>query len=252
MIKKILKYLLIIIFWLTVWQISATVMSNELLFPTPIAVIKRFFELLSTADFYKTVGTSVIRITLGIAIAVVLGIVIATVTSAVPLLHDLLLPIMTVIKSTPVASFIILLLLWMGRDVMPAVISTFIVLPVVWTGVESGIHETDRALLEMSRAYGMKGAARVRYIYAPSVKPYFISSLRSSLGMAWKAGIAAEVLALPVISIGKHIFESKLYLETVDLFAWTLAVIVISLVIEQIFVLAVDRIGRKKTGGESV
>jgi NitT/TauT family transport system permease protein len=54
--------------------------------------------------------------------------------------------------------------------------------------------------------------------------------------MAWKAGIAAEVLLQPLVSIGKMIFEAKYTLETVDLFAWTVIVVVLSVLIEKAMV----------------
>ena len=66
--------------------------------------------------------------------------------------------------------------------------------------------------------------------------------------MGWKAGIAAEVLTVPPLSIGKNIFEAKLYLETTELFAWTLTVILLSLVIERILLRLVGHIGQKGGG----
>lgn len=250
MIKKALKYLFVALFWLGLWQLVSMLIGKELLFPSPIAVAKRLLTLMSTSAFYLTVGHSLLRILVGLIIATVVGILLAMLTSAVPFLHDLLSPIMTVIKSTPVASFIVLLLLWVGRDIMPALISVLIILPVIWVNVETGIAQTDKSLLEMAKAYDMSLSARVRYIYLPSALPYFLSGLKSSLGMAWKAGIAAEVLALPVISIGKHIYEAKLYLETVDLFAWTAAVVIISLIIEKIFVFPIKRLSERLGGAK--
>ena len=123
-------------------------------------------------------------------------------------------------------------------------------LPVVWSNVESGIISTDKALLEMADTYKMTKLAKLRHVYAPSALPYFTASLRSSLGMSWKAGIAAEALILPTISIGKMIFQSKYNLETVDLFAWTVVVIILSVVIEKLMVNLLDRISRGKKGSE--
>ena len=62
--------------------------------------------------------------------------------------------------------------------------------------------------------------------------PHFRSACRAALGMAWKAGIAAEIISMPRGVIGTMIGESKLYIETVDTFAWTLTVILLSLAIE--------------------
>jgi NitT/TauT family transport system permease protein len=153
------------------------------------------------------------------------------------LAREFFAPLLAVIKSTPVASFIILMVLWVSRDLTPLIIALMMVTPVVWTNVETGILNTDKALLEMARAYKMSRAAKIAHVYLPSISPYFFASLRSSLGMAWKAGIAAEVLLQPMISVGKMIADSKSLLETVDLFAWTVVVIILSVVIEKLMVL---------------
>ena len=152
-------------------------------------------------------------------------------------------PVMTLIKSTPVASFIILALIWLGRGILPAFISALMVLPVVWANVSAGIASRDPALLEMAQVYAFPRGRILHRITVPTVLPHFRAALSSALGLGWKAGIAAEVLTVPPYSIGKMIFESKLYLETTDLFAWTLAVILLSLLIERILLKLVRRIG---------
>ena len=242
---KSLKICAIAAFWIGVWYLLYFLIDNSLLFPSFHEVLLRFFEITKTAVFYQTVFKSVVRITVGLVVAVLLGIVIAIPSARFKIIHSLLSPLMTVLKATPVASFIILILLWIGRDIAPAIISVCVVLPVVWTGVETGILQTDKKLIEMASAYNMGASQRVKYVYAPSVMPYFISSIESSVGLAWKAGIAAEVLSLPLISIGKQIYESKQNLETIDLFAWTLIAVVISVAIEGLMVLIFRKVTSK-------
>ena len=62
--------------------------------------------------------------------------------------------------------------------------------------------------------------------------PYFASACRTALGLAWKAGVAAEVLCLPEAAIGTQVYQAKIYLETPDLFAWTLVVLALSFALE--------------------
>ena len=105
-------------------------------------------------------------------------------------------------------------------------------LPVVWSNVSTGIASTDPLLLEMAKVFRFSPWKRLRRVYIPSVMPHFLAACRSTLGLAWKAGVAAEVLTVPAVSIGRMLYESKLYWETLDLFAWTLTVIVLSLTFE--------------------
>jgi len=122
---------------------------------------------------------------------------------------------------------------------------------VVWANVCAGIRSTDPILLRTAKVFRFSPWRTLRRVYVPSVMPHFLSACRTSLGLAWKSGIAAEVLTVPAISIGKMLYESKLYLETTDLFAWTAVVVVCSLVIEKVLMGAIGRLGRAyNLGGE--
>lgn len=235
MLKNLIKKTAAVIFLIVIWQLAAYLVSNALLLPSPIVVAGRLFELCLTAHFWQSVGFSLARIALGIIIAVALGVSFGFASAASPVFDALVKPMLSVVKATPVASFIMLALLWIDRSLLPAFIAVLIVLPVVVTNVASGIKSTDKKLVQVATVYRFSLSKKLRYLYLPSVYPYFLSACRASLGLAWKAGIAAEVLAVPALSIGKMIYESKLYLETVDLFAWTAAVVILSVVMDVAF-----------------
>ena len=152
---------------------------------------------------------------------------------------------LSVIKSTPVASFIILALLWIKRDSLPVFITALIVVPIVWSNVSEGIREVDKSLVEVTKVYKFSPLKKLIKLYVPSVAPFFMAACRSSLGMAWKAGISAEVLSTPEMAIGTELFFSKTYLDTPALFAWTLVVIILSIVIEKLFVWGLEALGRQ-------
>ena len=253
MINKILKYSMISVIWIWIWQAAAMIVNKPLLLPTPIATAERLVALGLTADFYEIIFYSIMRIIVGMVIGTLIGVIGGALSARFRTVKDFFAPILAIVRSIPVASFIILLVLWMSRDITPLIISLMMVTPIVWINVESGIKNTDPALLEMAKVYKMNPWARIKHIYLPSVTPYFLAGLRSSLGMAWKAGIAAEVLLQPLISIGKMISDSKLTLETADLFAWTVVVVVLSVLIERIMILifnlATKNSPAEKSGG---
>ena len=239
--KKVVKYSIISVFWLGVWQLAAMLVGQELLFPTPIAVAIRLFQISATANFYKVILYSLLRILLGMTAGSLIGTFGGTVTAFSKTAKAFFAPILAVVKATPVASFIILLVLYISRDLAPLIISLMIVTPIVWTGIESGIINTDNNLLEMAKVYKMNRRDILRHIYLPSITPYLLAALKSSLGMAWKAGIAAEVLLQPIMSIGKMISDSKILLETTDLFAWTVVVVILSVIIERMTLLVLTK-----------
>ena len=243
--KKAYRVLLPLLFWTGVWQLAAAAVGKELLLPAPLAVGRRLLELCGTGAFWLTAGASLGRILLGLLAGVVLGTLLAGLTSALPWADCLLSPAVKVIRATPVASFIILVLLWVETGRVPGVISALMVLPVVWGNVSRGWAETDPQLLELARAYRFGRWRTLRRVYVPSVLPYFASGCRTALGLAWKAGVAAEVLCLPKNAIGAQVYYAKIYLETPSLFAWTLAFIALSFLLEW----AVGLLLRRLEGG---
>lgn len=249
--KKLFKCIAVPLFWVAVWQILALLVDSPLLLPGPWAVLLRLGELAVAGAFWRSTAWSLLRILCGAVAAVVLGAALAVACCRFRLADALLSPLLGMVRSTPVASFILLLLIWIGRDILPAVIVILMVLPVVWTNVCAGIRSTDPILLRTARVFRFSPWRTLRRVYVPSVMPHFLSACRTSLGLAWKSGIAAEVLTVPAVSIGKMLYESKLYLETTDLFAWTAVVVVCSLVIEKVLMSAIGRLGRAyAVGGE--
>lgn len=115
------------------------------------------------------------------------------------------------------------------------------VVPIVYTNILQGIHSTDEKLLEMAQVFGISGYKKLMAIYIPAVFPHFMSAISLGLGLCWKAGIAAEVIGKPTGSIGGKLYEAKLYLMTKELFAWTIVIIVISILFEKLVIFAIKQ-----------
>ena len=227
--------ILAVLFWIAVWQIASMWLGQEILLASPVSVIRRLFELIFTGDFWHSAGFSFGRIVLGFSMALILGIFLAVLAFLSRTVEILVNPVLTAVKSTPVASFIILCLIWIPSRNLSVFISFLMVLPVIYTNILEGIRQTDRQILEMAKVFQVSMGRQIRYIYVSQILPYFVSACRLSLGMCWKAGVAAEVIGVPKGSIGEKLYNAKIYLETPDLFAWTIVIIVISFVCEKCF-----------------
>ena len=245
--KTVKNVVVPLVFWLAVWQIAAWTVGGSLtdgaglqekllLLPGPWTVLCTLAGLVGEGSFWLISALTLLRIFAGLLIGVVLGTVIAVLTSVSAWCDRILSPLVKVIRATPVASFILLILLWVKTGRVPGVISALMVLPVVWGNVSKGIRQTDPMLLEMAKAYRFDGWKRLRLIYIPSVAPYFNAGVETGLGLAWKAGVAAEVLCHPKLAVGTQVYVSKLNLETPDLFAWTAVVILLSFLVETVLV----------------
>jgi NitT/TauT family transport system permease protein len=218
---------------LILWQIAAVAL-NSFLLVSPLRVLLRLGQLCQEASFYKTIGFSLLRIAAGFVLGFATGALLAVLVCRHAWLQPLLWPYVTVIKTTPVASFIILCLIWLRASNLSIFISFLMVLPIAYANLLEGIRQTDGKMLEMARLFRLSPWRRICFIYLPQIKPYLLSAASVSLGLAWKAGIAAEVIGIPNGSIGEQLYNAKVYLDTPDLFAWTIVIIVVSIVFEKL------------------
>ncbi len=244
-IFKSLKIIGVSVFWIAVWALVSLSVNSEILFPSPISVIKALASLIVTADFWISMGLSLLRVLLGILISIVLGVLLAVLTVNVRALDTLLSPLLGIIKATPIASFIILAWLWINSGTLPVFITSLIVIPIVWSNVSEGIRSVAKSLVEVAKVYKFTAFQKLFKLYLPSVTPFFMAACKSSLGLAWKAGISAEVLTTPQKAIGTELYLSKTYLELPTLFAWTLVVIILSILFEKLFILGIEKAAGK-------
>ncbi|NLK99068.1 MAG: ABC transporter permease subunit [Clostridiales bacterium] len=233
-IKSLIIKLLVLCFWLLVWELLSRGINQELFLPSPKNVFLTVIELSKTSVFWISILNSFLRIIIGFIIGLVIGAALAAIAYKSRLLFELISPLMKVIKATPVASFIILALVWINSVNLSILIAFLMVLPVSFSNIVHGLNSRDEKLLEMAKIFGIGRWKRIRAIYLPAVMPFFISAISIGLGFSFKSGIAAEVIGRPMNSIGLNLYEAKLYFMIKELFAWTLVIILLSVLFEQI------------------
>ncbi len=220
---------------LFLWQVVAMVINQQILIVSPLAVVAKLFEIVPTTDFWGAVAFSFLRIVGGFLGGMVCAIALAIPASYFTFVRNLLAPFMLTIKSIPVASFVILALIWFSSQNLAILISFLMVLPIVYTSVLEGIQHTDKNLLEMAQTFHITFLKKMRYIYFFEVYPFFVSGVKVALGLSWKSGIAAEVIGIPDHSIGENLFNAKIFLDTASLFAWTVVIVLLSVGFEKLF-----------------
>ena len=242
-----IRTLLAILFWIAVWQIASMAVGKDLILPGPVSVIKALWSLVRQGSFWTSILMTVLRIMLGYAAGVALGCLLAFGCCRSRILDSLFSPIIRMVRATPVASFIILAMLWMSKGGVPVLMAAFMAAPVVWANLVEGYRSRDMKLSEMALAYRLGQWKTLRFVTVPALMPALKASCLTALGFAWKSGIAAEVLSQPKTSIGANIYYSKVYLETPELFAWTASVIVLSFLLETV----VKKLLARQRGGEN-
>lgn len=222
-----------VLFWLGVWILLSEAVNNKILLASPWETGERLLELLGEGKFYGALAGSLFRIGAGFLGGFLLAVLLAAAAFRFRFLEEILSPFMSLVKTVPVASFAVLLLVWWGPSRLAAAICFLVVLPNLYMNMLEGQKSMDRRLLEMAEVFRLPFRTRFFYIYRPALKPFLYGSLRSSLGMCWKAGVAAEVIGIPEDSIGEGLYLSKIYLDTAGVFAWTAVMILLSLLMEK-------------------
>ena len=239
-----------VVFWLAVWQCAAMAIGQEVFLVSPVQALRTLLGLVPRADFWQRAGFSSGRILLGFALGVAVSTVLAVLAESCPAADTLLAPVMQLVKATPVASFIILALVWVRGASLSVLISFLMVLPVLYGAVRTGIRSVDPQLREMAQVFRLPLSRRLRAVWLPAVLPAFRQGCSVALGICWKSGVAAEVIGLPNGSIGDALYRAKITLSTGELFAWTFVIILLSAGFEKLFLALLDRLSRAVLGEE--
>ena len=242
-----------VLVWLLIWQGGSMLLDRNLpnahlLLPSPLSALESLLQLAATKDFWASILWSTARIFGGFLAACIAASVLAVPAYRFRFFRELLAPVVAAVKAVPVASFIILALVWIRSGQLSTFISFLMVFSPVYLAVLTGIGQTDPRLLEMAKVFHVPFFRQVRYLYLPAVAPHFRSAVSLGLGLCWKAGIAAEVIGLPDGSMGERLYMAKVYFMTSELFAWTATIVGVAVLFELLFLRLTDHLLRKAGG----
>lgn len=235
----------ICLFWIMIWQCSSRILHNDILLPGPMTVVKSLVVLAGTREFWFSIVHTLINIGIGFWAAFLVALLIGGLSCRFHLLREFLAPVVSILKSIPVASFIILVLVWVSSKHLSVLIAFLVTFPMTYIALLEGYDRVDEDLLEMTQVYEVNIGMRLRYLYVSEILPFVISSAKVAVGMCWKAGISGELIGLPKQSIGEQLYLSKLYLQMDRLFGWTIVIVFVCYVFERIFFLLLHQIEKR-------
>ncbi len=248
--KTILKKAGAIFIALAFWQIAAMTIKQNILLVSPIEVLFRLTTIWKTEGFFSSMWFSFARISIGFLLGLIIGSLMAFFANRYSLFETLLWPFVVTVKTVPVASFVVICLVWLSARNLSVLISFMIVFPIVYQNILTGLRARDKKLIEMADVFKVTGIRRLKLITIPELSKYIATASSITIGMAWKAGIAAEIIGTPAGSIGKQLHTAKMYLDTDDLLAWTVVLVILSVISEKIFIYLLKR-GLKYDGDKS-
>lgn len=226
--------------WLVAWQVASSCVASPLLLPGPLAVLASLLRLCATPEFWQALASSAANIAGGAAAGYALALALAGAAHASTAVRALAQPPLAAIKGTPIACIVVLLLIWFGSEHVSAAAVFLLVVPGIYFPVLEALERQDERACELFACYG--AAPRISLLAKtwPRILPHLAAASRTVLGMSWKAGVAAELIGTPAMTVGERIYQAKLLLETADLFAWTIAVVLVAWSLERLALLVLE------------
>ncbi len=233
-LKAIIRAVLPILFWICVWQALAMIVDHSYFLPDVFTTVKALFGLVVTRVFWISALLTFLRVLTGLILGTFLGIALAVLANRFTVVYALLSPLITVIKSTPVATFIVILWIMLSGDALSILIALLMVMPIIWQNVTDAYRSIDKELLEMTAVFEFSFSKRFKLLVFPALMKYLVPALITATGLAWKSEIAAEIIAYTKNSIGQQINDAKYYFDSPLVFAWTLVIILFSICLERL------------------
>ena len=218
---------------LSVWQLLAVTVRSPILLVTPVAVGKRMLTIWKEPYFFPSIAFTFCHVAAGYVLGVTAGCLLAWGAARFRWLEILFWPWIAAARSVPVASLVVICLIWLSSRNLSVLIVFLVVMPVIYHNTLTGFRVPQKSLEEMAQVFDMSRMRIFRYIRLPVLRPFLATACRMTMGMAWKAGVAAEVIGTPPGSIGKQIFLSKTYLAIDDLLAWTVIIVILGIISEK-------------------
>lgn len=247
-VKVLLSRAGVLAFYLALWAILAARINQPLLLPAPQSVLLKLAQLLPDPMFYRTLGATLTRTLLAYALGIGAAVLLGALCVRFRMMELLLSPLLSAVRATPVTSFIVLALVWLSSPRVPILTGFLMTLPVVYSALVQAIRAIDPNLLEMARMYGFGRAKTLVHVVIPAVLPAFVQSCLAAIGLCWKAVVAAEVIGVPKPAVGSKLYEAKIYLETDSLLAWTLTIVLLSVLLEALLKKAAKRLMEVRHG----
>lgn len=235
---------LAIIAWLVIWQLIAVALANPWLLSGPVETARTWGQLVLTAGFWQAVASSIARIAIGYGIAFIAGCVLGYLAAKLPGLRTFLKPAILVVKSAPVVCVIALLLVAVGSHVTTAIVVGLVVFPQFYHAVMESVLARDSEVDKVLDVFGVPGMRRALCVELVAFGASVRAATATAAGLAWKSGVAAELIGLRGISIGEGVYLAKISLDSASIIAWTATVIVLSWLSEKFLLALVDGVMR--------
>lgn len=226
--KRIVLTCLSILLIPVAWQLLSWQMAQPQLIPSFPDLIRALFRLVYSPGFLVSIGTTCLRACIGLLLSLAAASITAFLLNRSEAIRFLFMPWLSLLRSVPVISFILLALIFLNPEMIPLLIAFLTMYPLLTENLLKGLMNRRDSWKMLARQFHLNAWNRLFQINYPQLRPYLFSGLASAVGFGWRAIIMGEVLSQCVDGIGKRMKEAQVFIDVPELIAWTLVAIVLS------------------------
>lgn len=226
--KRIVLTCLSILLIPVAWQLLSWQMAQPQLIPSFPDLIRALFRLVYSPGFLVSIGTTCLRACVGLLLSLAAASITAFLLNRSEGIRLLFMPWLSLLRSVPVISFILLALIFLNPEMIPLLIAFLTMYPLLTENLLKGLMNRRDSWKILARQFHLNAWNCLFQINYPQLKPYLFSGLASAVGFGWRAIIMGEVLSQCVDGIGKRMKEAQVFIDVPELIAWTLVAIVLS------------------------
>lgn len=226
--KRIVLTCLSILLIPVAWQLLSWQMAQPQLIPSFPDLIRALFRLVYSPGFLVSIGTTCLRACIGLLLSLAAASITAFLLNRSEAIRFLFMPWLSLLRSVPVISFILLALIFLNPEMIPLLIAFLTMYPLLTENLLKGLMNRRDSWKMLARQFHLNAWNCLFQINYPQLKPYLFSGLASAVGFGWRAIIMGEVLSQCVDGIGKRMKEAQVFIDVPELIAWTLVAIVLS------------------------
>jgi len=231
-LKKYLPFFLSFAVIILVWFVAAKLVNSSLILPFPKEVFLLMIKLLSTASFWRNFLFTFLRILAAFFLTLIFGVLLGILSAEFKFIEDFLKLPLAMVRATPVVALILIMIFWFPSNIIPIVICLLMTLPIMITAVKTGILNTKPEMIFFAKSRNFNRFMTLRFVKLPNARINFLEGALQCFSLSWKVVIAGEVLCLPRNAIGSRIHFSQIHLETGDVIANTILLVIISFIME--------------------
>lgn len=233
-IKKYLMILLSILILFTLWHIFYKLENHEVIIPSITSTIHEVINIITADNFINIIAATTIRAILGFILSLLIGCILGFIAGFKESLEFFMKPYLMIIKSTPIVAIMLIALIWIKSDGVPILVSFLLCYPIIYESVINGIKNTDKSIIEFGKVHKISNFTMIIDVYMPSVFSHIIANIFSTLALSFKTTVSSEIISIPKYGIGNSIYTAKVYLNTAEVFAWLIIIVLLSTIFDVI------------------